>query len=73
MIFCFHCKRFRDPAGRCRLSAVAWLPDQATQVIVAYDDDTHPSLQVRMITRSFTYFGYFYFVDVGFKKYILSF
>lgn len=37
---------FRDPAGRSRPSSVAWLPNQATQVIVAYDDDTHPSFQM---------------------------
>lgn len=38
--------RFRDPAGRLRPSSVAWLPNQATQVVVAYDDDTNPSFQM---------------------------
>lgn len=37
---------FRDPGGRLRPSSVAWLPNQATQVVVAYDDDTNPSFQV---------------------------
>eukprot|EP00923_Selenidium_pygospionis_P047859 GHVN01082536.1.p1 GENE.GHVN01082536.1~~GHVN01082536.1.p1 ORF type:complete len:386 (+),score=28.32 GHVN01082536.1:132-1289(+) len=35
----------RDPAGRQGVSAVAWLPLQATQMIIAYDDDRNPSIQ----------------------------
>jgi len=37
---------FKDPSSRNRCSAVAWHPDVATQLIVAYDDDRHPSLQM---------------------------
>lgn len=38
--------RLRDPAGRQKISSVAWVPNQATQFIVTYDDDTNPSLQM---------------------------
>jgi protein transport protein SEC31 len=37
---------FRDPANRSRCSTIAWNPDQATQLLIAYDDDRNPSLQM---------------------------
>eukprot|EP00928_Gymnodinium_smaydae_P038699 TRINITY_DN26635_c0_g1_i1.p1 TRINITY_DN26635_c0_g1~~TRINITY_DN26635_c0_g1_i1.p1 ORF type:complete len:1161 (+),score=204.92 TRINITY_DN26635_c0_g1_i1:294-3485(+) len=37
---------FKDPSGRMRCSSVAWHPDVPTQLIVAYDDDRHPSIQM---------------------------
>eukprot|EP00928_Gymnodinium_smaydae_P038057 TRINITY_DN26327_c0_g5_i1.p1 TRINITY_DN26327_c0_g5~~TRINITY_DN26327_c0_g5_i1.p1 ORF type:complete len:1130 (-),score=215.34 TRINITY_DN26327_c0_g5_i1:160-3549(-) len=37
---------FKDPSNRMRCSAVAWHPDVPTQLIVAYDDDRHPSMQM---------------------------
>eukprot|EP01071_Lankesteria_metandrocarpae_P003352 Lankesteria_metandrocarpae@DN2911_c0_g1_i1.p1 len=41
-----HSISFRDPGGRHRPSSLSWLPNQPTQLIVAYDDDTNPSLQM---------------------------
>jgi protein transport protein SEC31 len=37
---------FKDPAGRARCSAVAWHPDVPTQLIVCYDDERNPSMQM---------------------------
>merc|ERR1719362_1441648 len=37
---------FKDPANRLRCSAVAWHPEVPTQLLVAYDDDRQPSLQM---------------------------
>lgn len=37
---------FKDPSSRARCSAVAWNPEIPTQLIVAYDDDRHPSMQM---------------------------
>ncbi|KAH8741812.1 hypothetical protein FG386_001386 [Cryptosporidium ryanae] len=37
---------FRDPAQRSRPSTLAWVPNQPTQIIVGYDDDRNPSLQL---------------------------
>lgn len=37
---------FKDPANRQRCSAVVWNPDVATQLLVAYDDDRQPSMQM---------------------------
>lgn len=37
---------FKDPAGRSRASSVAWNPDVPTQLLVAYDDDRNPSMQM---------------------------
>lgn len=39
---------FHDPSVRRRCSALGWSPDQATQLIVASDDDRSPTLQVRV-------------------------
>lgn len=36
----------KDPGGRRRCSAVAWNPDVATQLAVASDDDSSPSIQL---------------------------
>jgi protein transport protein SEC31 len=37
---------FKDPANRARCSAVAWHPDVPTQLIVCYDDERNPSMQM---------------------------
>ncbi|PFH34135.1 WD domain, G-beta repeat-containing protein [Besnoitia besnoiti] len=38
---------FCDPTHRqCRPSSIVWLPNQATQLLLAYDDDRHPVLQL---------------------------
>lgn len=37
---------FRDPAQRSRPSTLAWVPNQPTQIVVGYDDDRNPSLQL---------------------------
>mmetsp|Transcript_11336 Transcript_11336/g.21478 ORF Transcript_11336/g.21478 Transcript_11336/m.21478 type:complete len:1133 (-) Transcript_11336:68-3466(-) len=37
---------FRDPASRQRCSSVAWNPELPTQLLVAYDDDRQPSMQL---------------------------
>jgi len=37
---------FKDPAGRSRCSSVVWHPEVPTQLLVAYDDDRHPSMQM---------------------------
>ncbi|KAF8821509.1 WD domain, G-beta repeat-containing protein [Cardiosporidium cionae] len=37
---------FRDPANRLRPSSLSWLPSNATQIVVSYDDDRNPSLQL---------------------------
>lgn len=37
---------FKDPASRLRCSSVAWNPDLPTQLLVAYDDDRQPSMQL---------------------------
>lgn len=37
---------FKDPASRPRCSSVAWNPDLPTQLLVAYDDDRQPSMQL---------------------------
>eukprot|EP00971_Amphidinium_carterae_P066757 1321947-Amphidinium_carterae.1 len=37
---------FHDPANRLRCSAVAWNPEVPTQLLVAYDDDRNPSMQM---------------------------
>ncbi|EEA06563.1 uncharacterized protein CMU_012370 [Cryptosporidium muris RN66] len=37
---------FRDPAQRHRPSTLAWVPQQPTQIVVGYDDDRNPSLQL---------------------------
>lgn len=37
---------FRDPANRQRCSSVAWNPELPTQLLVAYDDDRSPSMQL---------------------------
>jgi len=37
---------FQDPASRQRCSSVAWNPEVPTQLIVAYDDDRQPSMQM---------------------------
>lgn len=37
---------FKDPAGRVRCSALSWNPDIPTQLMVAYNDDTSPCLQL---------------------------
>jgi protein transport protein SEC31 len=37
---------FKDPANRLRCSSVVWNPDVPTQLLVAYDDDRNPSLQM---------------------------
>jgi protein transport protein SEC31 len=37
---------FKDPAGRARCSAVAWHPNVPTQLIVCYDDERNPSIQM---------------------------
>eukprot|EP01068_Selenidium_serpulae_P000472 Selendium_serpulae@DN10753_c0_g1_i1.p2 len=36
----------RDPAGRLRSATLAWVPSQATQMVIAYDDDRNPFLQM---------------------------
>jgi protein transport protein SEC31 len=37
---------FQDPGGRQRCADVAWHPEVPTQLIVAYDDDQQPSMQM---------------------------
>jgi len=37
---------FKDPAGRLRCSSVAWHPEVPMQLLVAYDDDRQPSMQM---------------------------
>jgi len=37
---------FQDPANRLRCSDVVWNPEKPTQLIVAYDDDRQPSMQM---------------------------
>uniref|UniRef100_A0A3B0MYX6 WD domain, G-beta repeat, putative n=1 Tax=Theileria annulata TaxID=5874 RepID=A0A3B0MYX6_THEAN len=37
---------FRDPMGRVNPVALDWVPDQATQLVVAYADDNAPSVQL---------------------------
>jgi len=37
---------FKDPASRMRCSGVAWHPEVPTQLLVAYDDDRNPSMQM---------------------------
>jgi len=37
---------FQDPANRQRCSSVAWHPDVPTQLLVCYDDDRNPSMQM---------------------------
>lgn len=37
---------FQDPANRHRCSGVAWHPEVPTQLMVAYDDDRQPSMQM---------------------------
>lgn len=37
---------FKDPASRARVSDVAWNPEKPTQLVVSYDDDRQPSLQM---------------------------
>lgn len=37
---------FQDPANRQRCSGVAWHPEVPTQLLVAYDDDRQPSMQM---------------------------
>lgn len=37
---------FKDPANRQRCSGVAWHPEVPTQLLVAYDDDRQPSMQM---------------------------
>lgn len=37
---------FQDPASRLRCSSVAWHPEVPTQLVVCYDDDRQPSMQM---------------------------
>ncbi|GAW79468.1 protein transport protein SEC31 [Plasmodium gonderi] len=37
---------FRDPHNRTRTSSLAWLANQPTQILVSYDDDKSPCLQL---------------------------
>mmetsp|Transcript_20665 Transcript_20665/g.53816 ORF Transcript_20665/g.53816 Transcript_20665/m.53816 type:complete len:945 (-) Transcript_20665:177-3011(-) len=37
---------FQDPANRLRCSDVTWNPEKPTQLLVAYDDDRQPSMQM---------------------------
>ncbi|CAE8705228.1 unnamed protein product [Polarella glacialis] len=37
---------FQDPANRLRCSSVAWHPEVPTQLMVCYDDDRQPSMQM---------------------------
>jgi protein transport protein SEC31 len=37
---------FKDPANRQRCSSVAWHPEVPMQLLVAYDDDRNPSMQM---------------------------
>jgi protein transport protein SEC31 len=37
---------FQDPANRLRCSGVAWHPEVPTQLMVCYDDDRQPSMQM---------------------------
>ena len=37
---------FKDPANRSRCSALSWNPDIPTQLMVAYNDDTSPCVQL---------------------------
>jgi len=37
---------FQDPASRQRCSDVVWNPEKPTQLLVAYDDDRQPSMQM---------------------------
>mmetsp|Transcript_17174 Transcript_17174/g.36925 ORF Transcript_17174/g.36925 Transcript_17174/m.36925 type:complete len:1182 (+) Transcript_17174:168-3713(+) len=37
---------FQDPASRARCSDVSWNPEKPTQLLVAYDDDRQPSMQM---------------------------
>mmetsp|Transcript_44420 Transcript_44420/g.128550 ORF Transcript_44420/g.128550 Transcript_44420/m.128550 type:complete len:1175 (+) Transcript_44420:84-3608(+) len=37
---------FQDPANRQRISGVEWHPEVPTQLIVAYDDDRQPAIQM---------------------------
>eukprot|EP00930_Biecheleria_cincta_P047446 TRINITY_DN3289_c0_g1_i1.p1 TRINITY_DN3289_c0_g1~~TRINITY_DN3289_c0_g1_i1.p1 ORF type:complete len:1199 (+),score=239.56 TRINITY_DN3289_c0_g1_i1:57-3653(+) len=37
---------FQDPAHRLRCASVAWHPDVPTQLMVCYDDDRQPSMQM---------------------------
>jgi len=37
---------FQDPANRQRISGVEWHPEVPTQLLVAYDDDRQPAIQM---------------------------
>eukprot|EP00930_Biecheleria_cincta_P047447 TRINITY_DN3289_c0_g2_i1.p1 TRINITY_DN3289_c0_g2~~TRINITY_DN3289_c0_g2_i1.p1 ORF type:complete len:1170 (+),score=202.35 TRINITY_DN3289_c0_g2_i1:163-3510(+) len=37
---------FQDPANRLRCASVAWHPEVPTQLMVCYDDDRQPSMQM---------------------------
>ncbi|CAE8629816.1 unnamed protein product [Polarella glacialis] len=37
---------FQDPANRLRCSSIAWHPEVPTQLMVCYDDDRQPSMQM---------------------------
>ncbi|KAK2196838.1 bifunctional Protein transport protein SEC31-like/WD40-YVTN repeat-like-containing domain superfamily/WD40-repeat-containing domain superfamily/WD40 repeat [Babesia duncani] len=37
---------FRDPNGRINPVGIEWLPDQLTQLVVAYGDDKSPAIQL---------------------------
>jgi len=37
---------FQDPANRARCSSVAWNPEVSTQLLISYDDDRQPSMQM---------------------------
>ncbi|CAE7266700.1 SEC31B [Symbiodinium natans] len=37
---------FQDPAGRLRCASVAWHPEVPTQLLLCYDDDRQPSIQM---------------------------
>jgi len=37
---------FQDPINRLRCSSVAWHPDVPTQLLVSYDDDRQPTMQM---------------------------